>query len=674
MDSSGTQSKDSAAKAGPLGRLYAFLARRPYSVIVWAALFCTLLVKFIQACRTGMLYQYGNWILADIAFLLGLEIVLAVTCFRWPRKWVIRAATIVAAVVCTWSVMNAGLVMRTGRQILPSVLIPLIHDTLNALRLIGINLIKMPTVAIILLGPSAIALTFFFMVLAKPRQPAYNRKRFKLRILGCLVIILCALLARVTIAGRRSRQAFAEGLSYNCHLKAISFFLIPHTGLLRRRDLNDAQRRIPTMDQAKISWSNQAKHVNHNVVVVVLEGVQFKYTSLYDKTTNLTPYLAHLADEGAAFLNARSALCHTTKALFAVLTGRYPSPSHDIVETVPASKPYASLATILKQKLHFRTAFFQSAQGTFESRPSLACNLGFDKFWSREDLNDPNAFVGYLGCDEFKILQPVSKWIRSGESPFFLAIMCSITHDPYEIPEWFVEQLPEWLKENPHERVRRYQRSIYYTDKFIEALDAQLDALGIRDDTILCVVSDHAEGFGEHGMLGHERIGFDEVFKIPWVIRAKTLIQPRTTVTTPVSNLDVTPTLLGLLGFDTKSGGFDGMDALRETPVGRKVHFCDWKHEGPSGYVKGDCKFMFNPTNKRLSVFDLANDPLETNRIELPQEQQQAIIDEIIAWRKKMVFKPAQRRHTGMKMLFGRWQSRWKGRNSNSRYKPKEAD
>jgi len=674
MDSSSTQSKGNAEKAGPLGRLYALLARRPYSVIVWAALFCTLLVKFLQACRTGMVDQYFNWILADIAFLLAIEIVLAVACFRWPHRWVIRTATIVAAVVCTWSVMNAGLVMRTGRQILPSVLMPLIHDTFNALRLIGVNLIKMPTVAIILLGPSAIALTFFFMVLAKSRQPAYNRKRFKLRILGCLVVILCALLARVTIAGRRSRQAFAEGLSYNCHLKAVSFFLIPHTGLLRRRDLNDAQRRIPTMDQAKISWSNQAKHVNHNVVVVVLEGVQFKYTSLYDKNANLTPYLAHLADEGAAFLNARSALCHTTKALFAILTGRYPSPSHDIVETVPADKPYASLATILKQKLHFRTAFFQSAKGTFESRPSLAYNLGFDKFWTREDLNDPNAFVGYLGCDEFKILQPVSKWIKSGKSPFFLAIMCSITHDPYEVPDWFVEQLPEWLKENPHEPVRRYQRSIYYTDKFIEALDAELGALGIRDDTILCVVGDHGEAFGEHGMLGHERIGFDEVFKIPWVIRANSLIQSRTTVTAPVSNLDVTPTLLGLLGFDTKSGGFDGIDALGKTPVGRKVHFCDWKHEGPSGYVEGDFKFMFNPTNKRFSVFDLANDPLEANRIELPQEQQQAITDEIIAWRKKMVFKPAQQKPTGRRILFGHWQSRWKGRNSNSKYRPNEPD
>jgi phosphoglycerol transferase MdoB-like AlkP superfamily enzyme len=47
--------------------------------------------------------------------------------------------------------------------------------------------------------------------------------------------------------------------------------------------------------------------------------------------------------------------------------------------------------------LNFRTAFFQSAKGSFEARPGLVYNLGFDKFWARDDLNDPNAFLGGQG-------------------------------------------------------------------------------------------------------------------------------------------------------------------------------------------------------------------------------------------------------------------------------------
>ena len=83
-----------------------------------------------------------------------------------------------------------------------------------------------------------------------------------------------------------------------------------------------------------------------------------------------------------------------------------------------------------------------------------------------------------------------------------------------------------------------------------------------------------------------------------------------------------------------------------------------------------DFKYMYNPTNKRFSIFDMANDPLESDRIELPEEQEQAIADEIIAWRKKMVFRPAQKEPTGRRMLFGRWQSHWKERNSTSKFRP----
>ncbi|MHC4545018.1 MAG: hypothetical protein ACYSYL_10905 [Planctomycetota bacterium] len=64
----------------------------------------------------------------------------------------------------------------------------------------------------------------------------------------------------------------------------------------------------------------------------------------------------------------------------------------------------------------------------------MVYNLGFDKFWARDDLNDPNAFLGYLACDEFSMLGPITEWIKAEERPFLLTILCSVTHDPYEVP------------------------------------------------------------------------------------------------------------------------------------------------------------------------------------------------------------------------------------------------
>jgi phosphoglycerol transferase MdoB-like AlkP superfamily enzyme len=148
-----------------------------------------------------------------------------------------------------------------------------------------------------------------------------------------------------------------------------------------------------------------------------LEGIQYKYTSLA-KNRGLTPYLANLAQQGVEFTNARASVPHTTKAMFALLTGRFPSASHDVAEAVPSTEPYASIATILRHKMNYRTACFESANGTFESWPGLMHNMGFEKFWAREDSADPNAFVGYFASDEYAMLGPIVDLGKGGRKTF----------------------------------------------------------------------------------------------------------------------------------------------------------------------------------------------------------------------------------------------------------------
>ncbi|MEK7994339.1 MAG: sulfatase-like hydrolase/transferase, partial [Planctomycetota bacterium] len=615
------------------------------------ALFCTLAVKFFHARRYSLAEEYLGWILADISFLVVVEVVLSLFCFHWPRRFVVRTATITAAVLCTWSVMNAGWLIRTGTQILPRVLLPLVRSPLSALCMIGVNLAKMPVAAVLLLAPSTVALAFFFFALARPAPPAYDRRRFLARIVLCLTVALAALVARPVVAKRDSAQIASVGLRYNSQLRAVMSLVLP-----AYRGQAEPKRDIPFFDELQITC--KAESIKRNVIVVVLEGIQYQYTSLADRQNNLTPYLASVAADGVDFSNARSCLSHTTKALFALLTGRFPSASQDIVEAVPAVKPYAGMATILRDTLGYRTAFFQSAMGSFESRPGLVYNLGFDKFWARDDLADPNNFLGYLGCDEFSMLEPVCQWLKAGDEPFFLTILCSATHDPYEVPGWFGAPA--------REPVERYRQAIFYTDKFLAALDVELANLNLVDDTILCVVGDHGEGFGEHGLLGHERIAFDEVLHIPLCVRAPLLLERGTRIEQAVSSVDLTPTLLGLLGFATESVGFDGKDVLARTSVGdRAVYFCGWMQEGPAGFVRGDHKFIYNPTNKTVCVYDLRADPLELSRTELTEAEAQQVADEVIRWRKSTILRLRQAK-TGRKLLYDRWQCRWTGRVSSA--------
>lgn len=644
---------------------YAMLAPRAYTAIMCGTLFCNLAVKFFHAVRYGLLSEYPSWIFADVAVLVTIEAVLALICYRRPSKGVLRGVTLLAAVLCTWSVINAGWLVRTGTQILPMEIYPLVRDPLNIAKMIVVNLLAMPGLAVVLLAPSAVALAFLFSVLARPQQPNYDRRRFRLRIAASLLIGGTAAVASAGVSSLGSPPILAAGLRFNCQARAVLSFLLSDYRNLARADFRNATRALPRADETPIAW--KTPRVNHNVVVVVLEGVQYDCTSLATvqggtapQGGDPTPYLTALAAQGVSFTNVRSIVTHTTKALFALLTGRVPSASQDIAEAVPVAPPYAGLAPILEKALGFRTAFFQSATGTFESRAGLVHNLGFQKFWAREDLGDPNQFIGYLGCDEFAMLQPISDWITAEDKPFFLVVLCSVTHDPYDAPAWFGPP--------PREVPEKYQQAVAYTDRFLAALDEQLANLQLVNDTIFCVVGDHGECFSEHGMMGHERIAYDEVLRVAWCLRAPFLVEPGMRITEPVGSVDLTPTILGLLGFDIEPMCFDGMNVLRPLPKDRKVYFSGWMQQGPSGFVQQDRKFVYDPVHRgSVMLYRLDTDPLELYGLELPPGEAQRLSTEIINWRRNTIFRLDQT-ESGQTVLYDAWLCKWwNGRESKVR-------
>ena len=244
-------------------------------------------------------------------------------------------------------------------------------------------------------------------------------------------------------------------------------------------------------------------------------------------------------------------------------------------------------------------------------------------------------------------------------------VLCSATHDPYEVPAWFGDI--------PREPLERYRQAIFYTDKFLAALDVEMTSLNIRDETIFCIVGDHGEAFGEHGLLGHERIAFDEVLHIPFCLRVPFLVEAGRKVGCLASSIDVTPTLLGLLGFETEGAGFEGRDLFGPLSGQRKAYFCGWMPEGPAGFVQGSRKFIYSPASKTTSVYDLSSDPLERVRIELPEQRSREVADEIIAWRKSTILRLDQEK-SGRKVLFDRWLCRWTNRVSSAKYIRRERD
>jgi glucan phosphoethanolaminetransferase (alkaline phosphatase superfamily) len=632
------------------------LVSRAFSVLMAGALAGTLAAKFFHSWRYGMTAQYLSWVMADIAVLLGIEAVLALACFLWPRRGVVRGATIVATMACSWSVINAGWLIRTGTQVFPQAILPLIHDPLNISLLVAVNLIKNPFACVALVVPSLLALGFVGLALARPKLPHYRTLPFLGRIAGTLLLASLAVPARGAMIRRIPSKPGLSELQYNSQLRAVTSLVVPSAGL-REEDFLKAGRELPTPDQVRLTQGAQARPLN--VVMVIFEGIGYEHTSLAEPYQDRTPFLRTLAKQGVEFAAMRSTVTHTTKAMFALLMGRCPSASQDTAEVIPSRNGYASLATILSQQRGYRTALFTSAKGSFESGPSLVRNLGFDCFWARECLNDPSADLGYLASDEFTLLRPIREWLTADSRPFLLTIMCSVSHDPYEVPSWYSRPAKEPLD--------RYRQTVAYTDTFLAALDKELASLGLTGNTIFCAVSDHGEAFGEHGRRGHDLIGFEEALHVPWVMRGPSPIVPGTRITWPTSSIDVTPTLLALLGFKVESGVFEGQDALDPAWSDRKVYFSCWANEGPAGFVRGSLKYVYWGSLGEATVYDLSADPGEVAGVDLAALQAQTVAFDVLTWRRSTLFWPDQQ-PSGKAVVYGTWLCKWAGRDSTAKY------
>ena len=111
---------------------------------------------------------------------------------------------------------------------------------------------------------------------------------------------------------------------------------------------------------------------------------------------------------------------------------------------------------------------------------------------------------------------------------FFLFLHTYQVHTPYDPPAEFalvrgapVEKAGETDPTPAFAPDReRYAGEVRYTDSVLSALLGELDRVGELDSSIVVVTSDHGEEFGEHGDVEHSRTVYDEVLRVPLILRA----------------------------------------------------------------------------------------------------------------------------------------------------------
>ncbi|MFN8179856.1 MAG: sulfatase-like hydrolase/transferase [bacterium] len=269
-----------------------------------------------------------------------------------------------------------------------------------------------------------------------------------------------------------------------------------------------------------------------------------------------TPTLDDLARRGVLFEDVSAPAPLTLPSHCSVLTGLYPD-RHGVRDNGAGKLPASArtLAEILADA-GFRTAAFVSA---FPLEKRFGADQGFQTFDDRftgsaahgEGRLEESARVVatrlfYEERAASDVVDAAAPWLREaarGRAPFFLWIHFFDPHAVYRPPARFA------LKYG----AESYEGEIAYVD---EQLGRLLKELGGRRNVTVAVVADHGESLGEHGEATHGLFVYQSTIRVPWIVAGPGYPAGRR-VATPVSLVDVMPTLLSSMGI-APPGDLDG--------------------------------------------------------------------------------------------------------------------
>ncbi len=398
----------------------------------------------------------------------------------------------------------------------------------------------------------------------------------------------------------------------------------------------DPPATLPTDAAPRWAWqvSPQDPKRRFNVLVVLLESTRASATTLDRPDWPTTPRLAALAAGGLHAPHAYTVIPHTTKALIATLCGYPPRPDHEFSETQWGALPAACLADVLGTQ-GYSSLFLTAASGRFENNRQLVQQMGYQTVLTGEELASPEfashragkAEVNYFGLEDAVLPGVLLEWTARQRGPFLATLLTLNAHHPYQLPGEHAQ--PRLASGSFGD----YLAALQTTDAALGQILDGLKQQGHGDDTLVVVLGDHGEAFGEHGQAQHDEVPFDEALRIPLVL-AGPGVAPGTRAEGLRQNLDVAPTILDLLGIAVLSGERPGRSLLR--PEGHpNLQAAVWPRDKARIWLSGGHKLIDHLQRREPEVYDLASDPSETRDIaeRIPAGERQAALQGLATWR-----------------------------------------
>jgi arylsulfatase A-like enzyme len=377
-----------------------------------------------------------------------------------------------------------------------------------------------------------------------------------------------------------------------------------------------------------------------SLVLISIDTLRADRLGAYGYAPPTSPTLdARLARHGTLFEDVYSQSPKTTPSHMTLFTSLYPS-----VHGIELWTEGSETGNRLNPAVHTLAEVLKNAgfdTGAFTGGANLHRSRGFD-----------DGFDAYKHSGQ---LARAQAWLEARRGHrFFLFFHTYAVHDPYlPAPEWqtaFVHggapRLLEavarlrkdgggwerahrvfWESVTPSDAEDRRTLSALY-DAAIRTMDERtlaplldrLDALGVADETLVVLTSDHGEAFGEHGVYLHDDL-YAGTLRVPLVLRFPGRVPAGRRVPDRVRLIDVMPTVLELLGVPAPTGlqGRSLVPFLRDGTAGLPAAPAVSEYSNSSiGRVfesirAGDTAYIVDKGSEQL--FDLRRDPGEEQNL-----------------------------------------------------------
>ena len=287
-----------------------------------------------------------------------------------------------------------------------------------------------------------------------------------------------------------------------------------------------------------------------NVVVVILESFSEEYSKL--RNPEVMPYFNHLRTQGVDFKNSYANGRRSIEGIAAILSGIPALMEDPFINSEFSANQIIGLGTILEAH-GYRTNFFHGANLGSMHFDSFTKSVGIQNYYSIESYPEKNDSDGTWGIFDEPFLQWTCAKLTEQKGPFFSAIFTLTSHQPYKLPEKYVNR----FRDDRLDILKGIQYSDYSLEQFMKCAETK----PWYRNTLFIFTADHTGPALKAGADFKSRYEVPLVFFYPDRSVLKDVDS-----TQYAQHIDLLPTLLDMLQIENKNKNYLARSLLRLGP------------------------------------------------------------------------------------------------------------